>query len=55
MSDSGRTNTSPDESAYEKSPRRGGEAGSQEGQSKDPSASESDIIAELGDELGGPA
>ena len=31
MSDSGRANTSPDESVYGNPPRRGGEAGSLEG------------------------
>jgi hypothetical protein len=34
MSESDRANTSPDESAYAKPPRRSGEAGSQESQSR---------------------
>ena len=51
MSESDRANTGPDESAYAKPPRRSGEASSQE--SKSPP--DSDIIAELGDEPGGPA
>jgi hypothetical protein len=55
MSESDRANTSPDESAYAKPPRRSGEAGSQESQSRGKSPSDSDIIAELGDEPGGPA
>jgi hypothetical protein len=55
MSESHRANTSPDESAYAKPPRRSGEAGSQESQSRGKLPSDSDIIAELGDELGGPA
>jgi hypothetical protein len=55
MSESDRANTSPDESAHAKPPRRNGEAGSQESQSRGKSPSDSDIIAELGDEPGGPA
>jgi hypothetical protein len=55
MGETDRTNTRPDESTYAKSPRRSGEASSQESQSKGKSPSDSDIIAELGDELGGPA
>jgi hypothetical protein len=62
MSESDRPNGSPDGSANAKPPRRSGEAGSPESQSKPNSASDrgkspsdSDIIAELGDELGGPA
>ncbi len=55
MSETARDNTRPDESTRAKPPRRSGEARSQESPSKDKSPSDSDIIAELGDELGGPA
>jgi hypothetical protein len=62
MSESDRPNARPDKSANSRPPRHSGEAVSQESRSEGKSASdkrkspsESDIIAELGDELGGPA
>jgi hypothetical protein len=55
MSESDRANASPAESACAKPPRYNNEAGSKESRSKGASPPDSVIIAELGDELGGPA